>query len=392
LLQLGTAKVDITPRFPVPLAGFGFRSGAFERVETPLFARVFVFKTENAPPVILVSADLIWWGSDRMAGMRQRIRALSGVENSTIMLHATHTHSGPQTSEALSPLIGEASSAYLDVLENSVLAGICEAVGAVEPVTLERGVCHCDIGIHRRRRVDGTIQMAPNPEGPNDRECTVIRFRRLAGSTKAAFVHFTCHPTTTAENAVSAEFCGVAVTEIESELGNDVIVGYLQGCCGDIRPALTRDDQFYRGGAQDVRRMGAKLKEAVASGLKGTMEPCEPCNGSTSEMALPLSFENGRDTVPIETTVVRLARNLAFLTLNAEPVVEYGLFVKQQSNGAVLPLGYTNGMIGYVTTERQLIEGGYESREAFRYFGMPGPFHSSTERRIKRSIEAVLGA
>jgi hypothetical protein len=45
-------------------------------------------------------------------------------------------------------------------------------------------------------------------------------------------------------------------------------------------------------------------------------------------------------------------------------------------------------MIGYVTTEQQLAEGGYESREAFRYFAMPGPFAASTESRIRRAIES----
>ena len=66
LLELGTAKVDITPRIPVPLAGFGFRTGVFGRVETPLLARTFCFKGTGERPIILVSADLIWWGNDRI--------------------------------------------------------------------------------------------------------------------------------------------------------------------------------------------------------------------------------------------------------------------------------------------------------------------------------------
>ena len=88
--------------------------------------------------------------------------------------------------------------------------------------------------------------------------------------------------------------------------------------------------------------------------------------------------------------LIRLAENLGFLTFNAEVVVEYGLFVKELSGGNVLPLAYSNGMIGYVTTEQQLEEGGYESREAFRYFGMPGPFAASTERRLRKAIRDLL--
>jgi hypothetical protein len=82
-------------------------------------------------------------------------------------------------------------------------------------------------------------------------------------------------------------------------------------------------------------------------------------------------------------TRVAFGDQLGFFTFNAEMVVEYGLLVKRR---LLLPLAYTGGMIGYVTTEQQLAEGGYEAREAFRYFGMPGPFAVSTESRIRRAI------
>jgi hypothetical protein len=391
LLELGTAKVDITPRTPVPLAGFNFRTGVFDRVEIPLFARVFCFKFEPEPPVILVSADLIWWGSDRIDIMRRGIRAQSGLERAAIVLHATHTHSGPQTSERMSPLIGAASTSYIATMEEAVIGSVRDACAALEPVRVERASAACPIGIHRRRLMNGEIRMAPNHEGPNDRECTVVRFRTVCGGTKAVLVHFTCHPTTTAGNFVSAEFCGVAMTAIERGLGNDVTAAYLQGCCGDVRPALIRDGEFYRGDANDVLRLGEELAGVVSGVLSGPMEPCEPGGCASKHATLALFFENiDAESAKMEMTCVRLTRDLGFLTFNAETVVAYGLFVKRYSNGSLLPLGYTNGMIGYVTTEQQLIEGGYEPREAFQYFGMPGPFASSTERRVCEAITAIL--
>jgi hypothetical protein len=390
LLELGTAKVDITPRVPVPLAGFGFRTGVFDRVETPLFARIFCFSGASERTIILVSADLIWWGSDRIDAIRQRIRTLEGLRESIVLLHATHSHSGPQTTACLSSDIGATSPAYIQALEDSVIRGVHDAAAAVEPVTIERGAGRCDIGIHRRRLENGSIQMAPNPDGPNDRECTVIRFRRGCGATAAVLVHFTCHPTTTAENSVSAEFCGAAMAEIERQTNDDIVAAYLQGCCGDIRPALIRDDQFYRGEAGDVRRLAAELADTISSVLDGPMGACEPSSCSAFDVVVPLSFENTRETVQIAMTYVRLASDLGLVTFNAEMVVEYGLFVKKKFSGAILPLGYTNGMIGYVTTKRQLIEGGYESREAFRYFAMPGPFHVKTERQVKLAINKLL--
>ncbi len=49
-------------------------------------------------------------------------------------------------------------------LEDAVIRGVDEAAAAVEPVTIERGSGRCVIGIHRRRLVNGSIQMAPNPK------------------------------------------------------------------------------------------------------------------------------------------------------------------------------------------------------------------------------------
>ena len=387
MLKLGTAKVDITPQFPVPLAGFEFRSGVFEQVLTRLFARIFFFQPESGPAVILVSADLIWWGSDRVSSMRERMRQQPGAGNAVILLHATHNHSGPQTAATLSPLIGEASPAWLETMENAVIGGIGEAVSTCETVCIARGSGVCDIGIHRRRLVDGTILMAPSRDGPIDPECTVIRFQTLTGETKALLVHFTCHPTTTGGNSVHGEFCGVAMTIIEDRIGNSAIAGFLQGCCGDIRPALIRDDQFYRGGMEDVLRLGSELSGVVLKVLASPMQPCEPTPCTAHQITLPLYFEhtaeNTADSALLEMTRVLLGSQLGFFTFNAEMVVRYGFLIKQES---LLPLAYTGGMIGYVTTEQQLAEGGYEAREAFRYFRMPGPFAASTESRIHEAI------
>jgi Neutral/alkaline non-lysosomal ceramidase, N-terminal len=385
--ELGAAKVDITPRFPVPLAGFEARSGVFREVRTPLFARIFCFRSAGVAPVVLVCADLIWWGSERIDAIQRRIRAASGLEDAVVVLHATHNHSGPQTSQVFSPLIGEASPVYLEGLEEAVVAGVQKAMSESELVTAERGAGECTIGIHRRRLVGGRIRMAPNPDGPIDSECSVIRFRTLSGATKAVLVHFTCHPTTTANNAVSAEFCGAAMEAIENELGNGAIAGYLQGCCGDVRPALIdKDGEFYRGGEEDVRRLALQLAEVVSATLARPMEFCPSMSCTVGSSDLALSMEPQGSSATLRITRIMLAPNLGFLTFNAEMVVEYGLFVKQVSAGSILPVGYSNGMIGYVTTKRQLGEGGYESREAFRYFNMPGPFVASTERTIRKAI------
>lgn len=376
MLQLGVSKIDITPAAPIPLAGFAHRSGSFDGVASRLYARCFWMQEDGSAPVLLVTADLIWWGAGITAAIRARFPQVC------VILHATHSHSGPQTAVEFASELGLWSTEYLDALEAFIVAGAEEARENCEPVRVQTGSVNVRLGIHRRKLVNGTIQMAPNPDGPADPECTIIQFITAQGLEKALLVHATCHPTTTDAPAVSSEFCGHAMARLDAERGS--IAGFLQGFCGDVRPALIRDGAFYRGGQQEVRQLGDLLADAVRSRLAEGLALASPASLCSLVRSVELPFEGSRHSPIIaEMTCVRIASGLSFLTCNAEVVVEYGFLAKRCG---MLPLGYTNGMIGYVTTARQLEEGGYESRGAFPYFRMPAPFSTATESLLRAAI------
>jgi hypothetical protein len=99
----------------------------------------------------------------------------------------------------------------------------------------------------------------------------------------------------------------------------------------------------------------------------------------------------------VPTTSFRLSRvdlgvSLALLAMDAEVTVAYGLFVKTRSGRRVLPVPYSNGMIGYVTTAQQLMAGGYEPSDSCPYFGMPAPFAPSLEQQIHSALLQLIDA
>lgn len=377
MLLCGVSKIDITPRLPVALAGFAERGGVFETVATPIFARCFWFAEEGARPILLVAADLIWWGNEITASLRARI------PEAHVILHGSHSHSGPQTALGLSPEIGAASPEYLQELERLVVIGAQEARANAEPVTVRSGVTAVPLGIHRRKFIGGEMRMAPNPDGPTDPACTVVQFISAGGAQKALLIHATCHPTTTAANAVSSEFCGHAMSRIEAERAT--IAGFLQGCCGDIRPPLIRDGAFYRGTQADVQALGDKLADAVLARLTQPLDEHRPAPVEAFESQLPLEFETGaQPPATLAMSCFRIAERLSFITFNAEMVVAYGFHARQFG---LLPLGYTNGMIGYVSAAAQLVEGGYESRGSVPYFHLPAAFALGTESAVRAAIE-----
>src|SRR5699024_2646445 len=100
------------------------------------------------------------------------------------------------------------------------------------------------IGVYRRKKINGRTQMAPNDSVPVNDDLTVIRLKTYRGSEKAIFIHFTCHPTTTDDNVISSEFIGVCCEKLEKIIPDCTVI-FLQGFCGDVRPALIRGGQFY---------------------------------------------------------------------------------------------------------------------------------------------------
>ncbi len=154
----------------------------------------------------MISADLFCWGADLAGEICQALSQRLDIPPDSIILHGTHNHSGPQTSRLFSPSLGIADDSYLDLLRNAVIEAAELAMNTSEPVTIERGVGTCNIGINRRRREGGVVRMAPNPDGPLDSEVTVVRFRALNETPKALLVHYACHPTASGANQVCAEY------------------------------------------------------------------------------------------------------------------------------------------------------------------------------------------
>jgi hypothetical protein len=421
-IKLGTAKIDITPEISIPLAGFSSRSGSFEKVSQPLYARIFWFETNDPNPtrVLIVSADLICWGSDRMPMLKQRLKDRFGLEASSIIMHATHTHSGPQTSTLLSKLVGETSFDYLERIEEQVLIGAAQAAAGAEPVHIRRGTGSCSININRRKLVEGLVRGEPNENGPVDRDVNVFSFTREDGSLKGVFTHYACHPTISNLNEVSSEFCGAAMDRLEAELGGGAVCGYLQSCCGDVRPHLVRDGKFVYGDESDVTKLGEQLFASVISVMKAPMQLLPTSAFITRQVSVPLKLaplpkeehlrswlamsgimgewssrmlqnpDRYRAPVLLDMTFIRLAEGLSLLAMNGEVVMEYGLHLKQLTHGQVLPVAYSNGMIGYVPSAIQVHEGGYEGASSYRYFGLPAPFDPSIESDILASMELLI--
>jgi hypothetical protein len=95
-----------------------------------------------------------------------------------------------------------------------------------------------------------------------------------------------------------------------------------------------------------------------------------------------LTFESSIQVLPI-------AKNFILMGINSEIVLKYHIDLQKKYGNRVIPIAYTNGMIGYIATEKQLAEGGYEADEMYQYFALPSPFKNNIEEKIKDSFDKL---
>lgn len=341
-----------------------------------------------------------------------------GVAPELLLLHATHTHCGPQISNRV-PIRPAPDTDYLAELEQRTVDAARRAAADLAPATgtsLSRG--KAGFSINRRLKEGGEVIMAPNPEGPIDPVVTVTRFERGGDRPPLLLVHFTCHPTTSDQKRVSPDFPGTAMDLLESELGEGSVAAFLQGHCGDIRPALVKDGRFFRGTQDDIDRLAGELATAVREALAGEQIPLAegPIGGRREVVELPFSrlpeqseleehvargdgdsrwaqylldnpgWRSGH--VRLDVSRLTICRGLELLALNAEPVVAYGFAVRKLKGGTVLPVGYSNGQFGYLPTAAQLAEGGYEGTGSIKG-GLPSPLVPEAEQLTLDAIKRV---
>lgn len=417
-LRIGVAEIDVTPAHPVPLAGFASRNNAPSvGVDHPLALKAFWWSVGESH-ALLVVADILWWAPEAVDTLRARIAGRWPVSPERIILHATHTHSAPHPSRVFTDSLGIWDDSWIELLESRLLDAIGKAWDARQPATVSRGRGQSNIGI--QRRVATGIE--PDSDGNVDPEVVVLRIDNASGDTMAVLVHYACHPTTNELARISSEFCGVMCDQIAAEFEDKTIVAFLQGCCGDINPRPFLDRKQRKMDDADVVPLGKELANDVRRVLESPLVPItidaisatretamlaiqrvpspeeldaakdEP--GVTGEWARVLLADPSRcePELGVELTHLRLGPDLAFLAMAAEVTTPYGLAIKSATNQTTVPLPYSNGMVGYVITEAQLAQGGYEPIGSIPYFGLPSPFAPGIEASFTSAISNALTA
>jgi len=426
----GITTFDITPPVGSPLAGFAARGiHSSTGIYHPLRGCAVSLGDGNYD-VVIISLELLGTYEDLADLIAAAIAERTGLARERILINSSHTHCGPAVRHADRDWHGWIDEDYRAALPDRVAVAAARALEHRFPAVLRRGVGHSQMGVNRRRpdpdrpgRVDRS--MRPYPEGPADPEVPVLVISSAEDSAvRAVLFSYPCHPTSRGGLRIGGDYVGFALDAVGEAFPYAQPV-FLQGCGGDQKPAPTdRSSTVFDARSEaEVQLAGEDLASGVIAAAQGDLVevsgPVAAAFGTIDLVAEPVTAEaiaegaasasrHVRDwsrtwserlaagetdhTVrPFELQVVRIG-DLALVGMGAEMTVEHGLRLKRElpttcrDLAQVIPLGYSNHMIGYVPVARQFDEYGYEVYDSQLYHGHSGRWLPETEDKIHTSI------
>ena len=270
-MQFGFAKSDITPRVGVELSGFGpFLNRRSIAVRDRLWARAMAVG-EGDRTIIVNSNDIIGVNRETAAQVRQLVTDATGVPGEAVMVHCTHTHSGPATGTYSG--WGETDLPYIELLPDRIAAACIQAVQSLQEATVSHAEVPCEgVGLNREYDIDAppleevlSDDWRPAKPELTDTTCHVITVH--SGDALLGFAsYFGCHPVVCCSQSryIHGDYAGVATNLLEREHPGSIGL-FLQGAQGDVNSCVVHKSEQESLLALDV--IAGRYARAVRSGI-----------------------------------------------------------------------------------------------------------------------------
>lgn len=257
MLEIGTGKADITAfKRGQGMLGYGIATHIMLDIETPLFARAFVFfdpKTQKR--VAIVNCELAMINPSLKDGVIEKLSSEHPdwkYNHANLLLTAQHTHCSP-SGFSLHPLYSMSTPGFdidnYNIIVNGIVSAMVEAESKKSPgkVQLGKSAFNPDVPISFNRSI-GAYNLNPDIDRKLsfaernlavDKNMTLIQLMDENGKLKGAINWFAVHTTNLPNNfmKICSDNKGFAATELEQTLKEDnkeFIGAFAQGVCGDV--------------------------------------------------------------------------------------------------------------------------------------------------------------
>jgi len=414
VLTAGYGERVITPPLGVDLAGYGFyldRKTA--SVLDDLKCRAIYLRSDGGS-LLLISCDVIGFTIDDADSIRAAIAGAHGLPREAVLLAATHTHCGPATQPM--PGLGDVDPAYMDRLKGLIGEAAAEAVSAPRPAECSYALEAIEpLGYNRRKNDFSGI----------DPFLKAAIFK--TPDRKLYLLSYACHAVVFGRKShVSADWPGAVVREFE-KAGDRAL--FFQGFCGDVDPVIQMN-RWGEGTAGDLLDIADLVRRRLVRAERYAVPQPDPRLAAVEHrIDVPLTVYDKRTIereaaafeknfsqfpgagrfaqdwrkralaaapvrrkspairgVPIQAIAIG---GLKLIALPGELFSEIGVKL-QKTDAPLVPIGYANGDIGYVPTDKD-----FRDRADYACYCAPMfyelfPFETGVERTFLKAARRAL--
>jgi hypothetical protein len=405
--QIGVAKIDITPDYPIRLNGFGGRREESEGVTQRIWAKALAISQGREPPTVLIAIDSLGVRMTMVDEVAVRLERKFGIPRPQVALTFSHSHTTPKVNGAsdnifstpIPPAHQEHIDRYTRELTDALEQVASQAVQNRQPARLAWAIGKCDLAVNRRTK-----------GGPVDHDLPLLVVRDLEGKIKAIYIGYACHCVTLSHNKLSGDWAGCAQEAIERRFPGSVAL-FSAGAGSDSNPSSgvmkDRVDIAASQGAQiadEVARLLQQSLQPVTGPLVAHLQRLELALNElpTREQWEALVQKGGPAGYNAQTQLARLDRGEKLLTAIAYPIqsftwgeslhmvflagevcVDYSLRLKRELDRNRLWVNaYSNDFGCYIPSERLVREGGYGGGAEIPYFALPATLKGGLEQQI----------
>lgn len=422
-IMAGTAEVDIEMPVGMDLTGYVARTSCSAGVHDALKIRCILFEN-GAIRFALAVCDLLGLSSKVVQDISRIVEERTAIPAANISVACIHTHSGPASIHLQD--CGDVDSRWLSRLKISIVECIVMASQNIKPCRLSYKTGECGININR------VVDSADEALCLRDTQVSVLEIRDdTSGEVDALLVNYACHPVVlTHDNLLySRDYSYFLAEALQRTYRYKANIVFSSSCCGDLDPRE-------RGSFDIAERLGEELAESILkieessiseeginSGLISinTLSVSIPLNYNFDEHYLLAEIEkysrelketeqSDANSITIKVlnahkhwaekmlemlkagiltrmveADIKLIRigSLVIVTLPFEAFHEIGLKIKEHYGCLnTMVICYANGDYGYMPSEQMYPRCGYEVKEAYKYYGFPGPIAEGAENII----------
>ena len=362
-MKAGYARLEITPGLGDVISGY-HQPRISTGIRDELYATAVAFN-DGETTVAVISLDLLELTKQTTVEIRNLVAKKTGLDPDAILVHATHTHTGPEVSgilfttcpEYVNYLYKRITDAVTFAIADMAEASFYSAIGEAKGISFVRRFIMKD-GSGRTNPPIGDPEIL-HPQGTPDENVQLVKIER-EGKPDIAIVNFQTHPDCIGGTMISADFIHFTRLTLEQALvdeadGKGAKVIYFNGAQGDTtcRGLVKKPGPTY----ERVRHMGRVIAGGVLS-VYTYAEPIECDKIAFKQIEAIVPAHASRHAFDLHITSISLG-GFGFVGFPGEPYTEIGRRVKAGSAyGMTITSCNTNGWVSYIPTREAIPYGG----------------------------------